>query len=92
MCYYIYIFFLWNILAQSGATSIADAPSFRPGRIVNGEEVRDGNRFQPTHCLLNDPRLVQLSPHLEMQGTSRGKYLCRWEWPEDTYIIFVEEY
>ncbi|XP_046631758.1 trypsin-1-like [Daphnia pulicaria] len=42
MCRFIFIFLLWNYATRVDTVSIADAPALRPTRIVNGEEVRDG--------------------------------------------------
>ncbi|KAI9551581.1 trypsin [Daphnia sinensis] len=42
MCRFLYILLLWNWATQADAASIADVPSFRPSRIVNGEKARNG--------------------------------------------------
>ena len=34
---------LWTLVITNDAASIADKPINRPGRIVNGQEVREGS-------------------------------------------------
>lgn len=40
------IIILWIGWAECGVTRIDDQPGFRPGRIVNGEQVRNGTLFR----------------------------------------------